>query len=407
MPFTGDPGKDLAELRTSNPDMGEDQLMAGYLHYAAQKGQTLPAGTGMTTPARELGAMNQPIQKGLEAGSEAVGSGPLGIGTLGAPGAAAGSFAGTIAHGALSSIPGLGGPSGVIPAAGAAAVHAGAQTLTDIGTGKLLGSAFSAIGGAFKASPTRAEQVENAISKFTGQSTDPVVRKEVLGRLYQQAEQQGGVIKPTEIVDSLNTAIKNVSESGSISNAAKKQLLGSLKDGEYSGGTLTNMRDKYLSNPKGGTASYWIKEEQQLAQQARDLSSGTNPDSTSAKLLNQQRQSIIDVIDKTSPALKTANEVAFRQKYADDLIEMLHGPKPTDKLSVMLKTDPAAQKAFGLSTPKDVTDMITQVKQLEMTKDPAEKAKQFAKWAGGVFGGGMAAYMVHRYLGGLIFRGGH
>src|SRR5262245_36410504 len=121
----------------------KSKLSSAYPELMAPAPKAKPSALKTVSAAEQLAEDNRPLGQALSATgsagmsgiSDMANGGPLTkimglLKTINAPSEGAGAFMGTGVHNMLSSIPGLGGPSGVVPAAGAAITDAATQLLS-------------------------------------------------------------------------------------------------------------------------------------------------------------------------------------------------------------------------------------------------------------------------------------
>jgi len=355
-----------------------------------------------TTPAEELRRGNQPIERGMQAAGEEFQK-PLG--SLGTIGAGVGEASGTYTHNVLSTIPGLGGPSGVVPAAGAAVASAAGNLMGGEFTGRVVGQLMKAapeilqgVKGLIQG--TNKEQViGDIVNKYAGRAAGYAERIKDVGQgagLYEQAEKVQGAIPLRGVTDKIRDLVSKEAQASTPS----KLLLGKLnkETGQWSGGLLTNAVDTYGN--RQGSLRYLMSEEQRLGQQARDLLKSANPDSNAATKLNTARQIILDEMDKISPLVKQANQNYLTKVYGDELVDNLWtgGKAVAGKIRSQLETDPVMKKAFGIQSEQQIKEFTDLIQKAASAGDPQTKTERLiniAKYAGA---GYMTHYFITRYL---------
>jgi len=356
-----------------------------------------------TTPAQELTAENRPLQKGMEAAGESASQGVLG--TIAAPSAGMAEAGGTAVHNVLSSIPGLGGPSGAVPAAGGALGYAAGSLAGGELTGGLVKKLFTTApellqGVKSLIQGTNKEQViGDIVNKYAGRAAGYAERIKDVGQgagLYEQAEKVQGAIPLRGVTDKIRDLVSKEAQASTPS----KLLLGKLnkETGQWSGGLLTNAVDTYGS--RQGSLRYLMSEEQRLGQQARDLLKSANPDSNAATKLNTARQIILDEMDKISPLVKQANQNYLTKVYGDELVDNLWtgGKAVAGKIRSQLETDPVMKKAFGIQSEqqiKEFTDLVQKAANAGDMQTKTQRLVNIAKYAGA---GYMTHYFITRYL---------
>lgn len=373
MPYTGNPESDMAELRKLNPGASEQDIISTYVDQTQQVPASARQQTG-TPFARGIEAAKEQFKGGLsdiQEGGMGLLTGPFKM--LGAPGAGVRKqFSSAVAEGTGQQetdwAPWL--------------VGGGMGLAADVATGKALGTVLSPLAGPakrayqtlFPPGLSRAEAIAKATGEMTGTATDLAGQMARAGnpevkQLFQIAEAIPTPIKSHEIVEHLSDSLSKIENSGAMSPSTKKSLMDSF----------TSMKNQYNSLPQGSAkTSYWVREEQLLAQRARDLLKGENPNSTEAKFLNDARQSLLGMIEKADPsgALKVANAATRMSSYTDSLFELMQSGKSAgDKFSLLIRTDPQAAEIFGLkgATGPQINDAISKVQQAASATDPQSK----------------------------------
>ena len=401
------------KLQAENPDVPYETLVAAYQE--TQGGTRRPGVTPQQTVARWMQAHtrvspsqvnieeNRPIaragealERGVTGGLEAMfapessmGERLLGIPRLlAAPGEGVGEAFGTTAQNVLGAVPGLGGPSGVVPAAGATAANLYGQFITGAALAKGLGMAGRGIGRLFKA-PANKEAVIGELAKESlGQPGNFGERVMQMGQeakaLFQAAEQAGPVP-----LQGIKRAVS--------SNLDKAE--GMLKpSAELTGktGLLSSLSER-LAVPQRASYGRLMEFEQELGRKARDLLKGANPDSNSAFLLNKTRSEILDAMDQVSPIIKQANARYKLDIVSRDVIEILRGANPGAKLRTALEADPIMANVLNIRTPKALDALVAKADEIGKIADPLSRSQQVISWAK-TMGKGAAGYFVARYL---------
>lgn len=357
-----------------------------------------------TTPGEQLRQDNNPVVQGLQAaGSKLTEPGVAGgiFNKLAAPGAGLGQAAGTTAHNILSNIPGLGGPAGVIPAAGAALAHGAGTILGDTATGKLVGGA---LGDLLAKAPQAFVDAINAVRSkgLTGAISDalPAITKEgkinqlapqlgqpatfgervanpVSGQaqaLYKLAEAQGPV-KTSDLADSMFEAYSHEQQMSSPNSVASKAI-----------GELYN---KFANNPQLAYADV-LEEAQRLRRTAQGLAV-RQPQASHA--LMDTYNTMLDTLDNASPLAKQAGKLWRQDMLATDIIKTMRGDNPGSKIRNMLEAEPSIAASFGWDTPAKIEGLAKAADKIGATQSRADLIKKLSI---GTAGAGFVGYLLHR-----------
>ncbi len=358
-----------------------------------------------TTPGQQLREDNNPITKGLQAAGGSASKGILG--TLAAPGVGLGDAAGTTAQNILGNIPGLGGPAGIIPSAGAALANAGGTMLGDTVTGNLVGKGLSTLlakaPGAFvdAINAVRAKGVTGAVSDalptITKEGKVNQVAKTVLDQpatfgervanpvsqeaknLYKLAEVQrplaGG--PASDLTDSVFQAYQKEKAAANPNALATK--------------TMEGLFNKFSNNPQL-TYNDVLEEAQRLRQTASGLAA-RQPQA--AATLNELRQSILGTLDATSPVARQAGQLWRKDMLAKDVLETLRGANPGAKIRNMLEQDSSIAQTFGLDTPAKIEAFAKSADKIGSASTRAQLLKKVSIIGGA---GGLLSYAIHRKI---------
>lgn len=317
------------------------------------------------TPEKVLAEENRPLQSGFgtmvgeagsgisEMGQEGVLSKVMGLlRTINAPATGAGDVIGTGVHNILANIPGLGGASGVIPAAGAAGANAVTQLLSGpqmiksaIGGGKEL------IKGAGKilAPNIVSEAGQEAAMKTLGAVTPTIERvfaEPASKAKYLLAENSGPVA-----TDPLRQIVENAFNSEAFGMASpSKKALSVLSDLEQFFSQGTKMAyGKIMDNV------------QRLKAEADAALTGVRSNPALAKVLNNAREEILDELDKVNPAYRQANKLYRQEQATIDFAKALRTATPGAAIENMIEADVGIAKVFSK---KQISEVLQIAKQL-------------------------------------------
>jgi hypothetical protein len=377
------------------------------LQYAQQNGTSLMGRRqaeaqqilqNQTTPGQQLREDNNPVTQGLQAGASKFGEGILG--KLGAIGAGLGQASGTTAHNILSNIPGLGGPAGVIPAAGAALAHAGGTFLGDTVTGNLIGSLLAR-------APTAAVDAINAVrAKGVGGAAKdllPTITKE--GKINQLASQTLG--QPATFGERVANPVAN--DAKTLYKVAETQapvptqdlanhVFDALQHEDAAANpnsitvkTLGGLYNKFSNSPNLAYSDV-LDEAQRLRKTAQGLQV-RQPQA--AATLNDVRQGMLDLLDQTSPVARQAGQLYRKDLLAKDVLEALRTPSPGDKIRTMLEQDPKIATTFGLDTPDKIEAFAKQADKIGAVKT---RAQLLTRYGAGAIGAGLVGWALRRKL---------
>lgn len=314
----------------------------------------------LTTPERELISANRPLSRAgkalageLGSGLQSTGQGGLGavlgpLQFLNAPAIGAGAAVGTTAQNVLAQIPGLGGASGVVPAAGAALADAATQLLTGPG---IIKSVIS--GGKAAAKGVGEILAPGAVRRAGGEAIAKRLgsRPDVVERIFATPESQGlfEVARKTgEIgVEPLSRTVRDVLR-GFKSKIAKAPA------------RVTKFLGDISENLKGRTTidySDAIDLAQDIRLEGQAALSGARANPRVAKGLLEARDKLITELDKINPAIRQANAAYRKESATLDIMNSVRSGAPGTNLEKLLENDPSIAKAFGKQAVKDILDI--------------------------------------------------
>lgn len=160
---------------------------------------------------------------------------------------------------------------------------------------------------------------------------------------YAEVARQGPVATPP-IVNAIDMALDKITHMANPSKPAQKHL--------------ENLLAKYKSGPQASYANV-VEEMQDLRVKAQGaLTRGDNITSTK---LYEARATILDELDKISPAIKNANRLYRREQAVEQISRVLSNPRPDVKLGELLIRDPLVR---GIVSKQDAQMFDKIAKQL-------------------------------------------
>ena len=354
-----------------------------------------------TTPGAQLREDNNPITQGLAAAGDSASKGVLG--TLAAPGAGLGQAAGTTAHNILSNIPGLGGPAGIIPAAGAALAHGGAQILGDTVSGKLAGDAIGTL--LAKAPPAVVAAINAIRSKGVGGAISdalPTITKE--GKINQVATQLGqpatfGERVAAPLAQDVKALYNAAEAQGPVATNGLRDLVTQALDKEKAAANpnsvtvkqLTGLQKKFTDNAQLAYSDV-LDEMQRLKKTAQGLYQRLPQAATT---LRDTSNGMLDILDQTSPLARQAGSLYRKDLAAKDIIETLRGANPGQKIRTLFEQDPSLPTQFGINTPQKIEEFAKVADKIGTAKTAGQLITRLSGYGVGL---GLAEYAFHRKI---------
>lgn len=305
-----------------------------------------------------------------------------------APGEAVGESAGTAMQNILGSVPGLGGPSGIIPSAGAAITNTAGQVATGAVLPAVLSKAAS-IASAPVRSIIRAfdpfakeKAIGQFAEKYLGLSSDPGQRIVDMGKLannlYKVAEATGTPVSTAEttpIIDALEGNLRNTGREKIADDLLKKLNI-----------PPQNVENRYSE------VFRWVQEFRSKAD------SLVGSDNAAAAQLRTGAEALLTKLDNVSPVVREANARYALDQSAKTVLDALRGKDPGLKIKTALESDPSFTRSLNLRTPDKVNKFIDDITTIGKMRNEYEKARLLAKVAGGVFLAGAADLFMRSYV---------
>jgi hypothetical protein len=333
--------------------------------------EALPIASPSATPAparkpvtagQVLAEENRPLSAGLGtmAGEAMQGMGEIADPKLGplstimgllrgvnAPSAGAGSAVGTTVHNVLGNTPGLGGPAGIIPTAGAALADAGTQLVT--GPGAIKGLINAAKAGTRGATALLAPDVlrragTEAVAEKMGAPATVLERAfttPASKAAYTMAEKSGQVKNTDDLADVVQGAFFR---HGDLANPSQKAL-----------DHLSNVEKKFRGATRGMPYSEVMREVQALKHKADDALRGATPDGDLANTLLEAREYLIESLDKVSPMYRQANRLYRQEQATIDVMNAVRAGTPGTSLDKFIENNRDVIKAFSPAAVKEIS----------------------------------------------------
>jgi hypothetical protein len=266
---------------------------------------------------------------------------------INAPGAGAGAAVGTTVHNALSNVPGLGGPAGIVPTAGAALADAGTQLVTGPGAIKGLINATKAgvRGGAALLTPDVLRRAgTEAVAQKMGAPTTVLERAfstPASKAAYRMAEGSGAVPRMDHLANVVQDAFFH---HGNLANPSAKAL-----------DHLSNLEKKFRGATGGMPYSEVMREVQALKHKADDALRGATPDGDLAKTLLDAREYIINHLDQISPMYRQANRLYRQEQAITDVMNAVRAGTPGTSLDKFIENNRDVVKAFSPAMVKEIS----------------------------------------------------
>ena len=346
-----------------------------------------------------------PYRTGWEAAKREVSDVPGGFGLLSAPGVGVGEESGTAVHNVLAGVPGLGGPSGFAPAAGATLANLAGQFATDALLPGIVSRGAKAI-----AAPVRTVarwldpfNKEKAINQFAQKHLG--LPENIGSRITQLGEEAPTTLPvfpesvpgPSTPLD-VKATVELLKDKATGKFAADylgmpsskgerivnmgKEAFNLYKVAEATGtkialtepraiieDTLSSLtrtgREKLADDlvsklsipPQAKQANYsevfrWVQEFRSKA----DALLGA--DNAAAAQLRKSAEGLLSKLDDSSTVVREANARYRLDQAAKVTLEALSGSKPAIKLKNLMQSDPSLAKGLNLTKPADVEKFL-------------------------------------------------